>query len=823
MARTGQWRLSIVGAMELQQRYQQGRWASVSAFCEAVGIPRTTYYELIRRDRWFERETLLTTLASIGIPSSDFPRLCEYRGQEPEALQPTSTLAHNKLPHAVTSFIGREQDIMQVRSLLKTATLLTLTGAGGTGKTRLALQVAAELEGSFPDGVWLVELASVPDPDLVPQAVATVFSIREQIGVPLVETLARSLSARSLLIVIDNCEHLLDATAALVSTLVRHCPNIRLCATSRQRLAVTGEQIYSVPSLALPDVSVPVAVADIADVESVRLFVERARLYRPTFKLNHQNAANVALLCRRLDGIPLALELAAARVRSISVEEILVRLDRVFDLLTGGDRTVLPRHQTLRALVDWSYELLLPQEKVLLQRLSVFPAGWTLAAAEVVCSSAPLDKSDILELLTSLVDKSIVLLDERDGTVRYRMYDTLRHYAAEKLELSGESNIVLTRRQNWLLQFALDAEQGIRVGVDHAKCMQRLEWEHDNLRAALVWDGADHSDAQAGMHLAATLWRFWMIHGYSREGYEHLRRALAREYAQERTVVRSSALTAAGNLANNLGDYGAAIDHYLQSISIRQEAAEKSQEWSDKAYVAGLLQGTAEVAATKGDISFARELFTQSQQVHLELLQLHRNAGDKLQIAEALSGPGRVAAELGDYLTARALLEEHLKLRRELGDSRRVGMALTDLSFVARKEGNYAEFRALFEESIGIKSELGDRRGVALGYYDLGEVAWLQSDYSAAHGYYEAALTLFGELGADRQYIAMCMEGVGTVLMQKGNVRQAVQLWSRAASLRASNGTPVELDKRATYEGNMSAARTALGDDEFEAAWSEGQ
>lgn len=822
MARTGLWRLNIDGAAELQKRYQQGRWASVAAFCESVGISRTTYYELIRRDRWFEQETLTTTLAAIGIPTADVPRLSEYKGQEQESAPPLPILP-KKLPRASTSFIGREQDIAYVQGLLRNATLLTLTGAGGNGKTRLALQVANDLYDSFPDGVWLVELSSVSDPDLVPQAVATVFSIREQVGISLVETLAKSLSSRSLLIVLDNCEHLIHATADLVSALVHDCPYIRILATSRHRLGISGEQIYSVPTLALPEPGLTITVEGVAAVESVRLFVERARLYRPSFVLNSQNVVAVASLCNRLDGIPLALELAAAQVRSLSIQDILVRLEGRFDLLKGGDRTDIPRQRSLRTLIDWSYDLLSAPERLLMQRLSVFPGGWTLTAAEAIGAGAPLTEGDVLDLQTALVDKSLVLAEERDGSIRYRMYDTLRHYATEKLESSGETYAVLARRQAWYMQFVRAAEQGIRLGEEHEKCVRSLETEHDNLRSTLAWDGIDAGDAQAGMHIAAALWRFWMISGFSREGYEHLRRALGRANAHEKTDVRSSALAAAGNLANNLGDYDAAINLYLQSVSIRKDLAKLSDEWTHKGYIAALLLGTAEVATTKGDLTLARDLFMQSHAVHLEILQLHRASGDKQHIATALIGLGRIAAELGDYAAAKALLEECLALRRELKDKRNISLALYDMSFAAQKEGDFERVRTLYEECLGIRRELGDRRGVALAYYELGDAAWRQGDFAAALGNFEAGLKQFTELGGDRQYCAMCLEGSAGAQLRMGHARQAVLLWAKASVLRETTGTPIDLDKRTEHEGHLAQARKELGDTEFDRNWLEGR
>ncbi|HLK55620.1 MAG TPA: BTAD domain-containing putative transcriptional regulator [Chthonomonadaceae bacterium] len=732
-----------------------------------------------------------------------------------------SEASHN-LPQSVTSFIGREREIEAVRMLLERVRLLTLIGAGGSGKTRLALQIAEELYGAFPDGVWLVELASLSDPLLVTQALASIFAVREAPGIPLLQTLIKRIASRHLLLVLDNCEHLLAACGQLVSALLRSCPRVWVLATSRERLGIAGEQTYRVPSLALPDLKSPLTVAGLDHVEAVRLFVDRARLSRSDFVLSAHNAPTVATLCHRLDGIPLALELAAARVRSLSVEDIVARLESRFDLLTGGDRTALPRHQTLRALIDWSYDLLTPQERLLLQRLSVFPGGWTLEAAEGVGAGMPLEERDILELLTSLVDKSLVLAEEREGSVRYRMFDTIRQYAAEKLHASGEAEAVFVRRRGWYLAFAQEASEAQRVGQDQGKWLNRLETEHDNLRAALTWSGSDGEGAAAGLLLAAALWRFWMVRGYGNEGWGHLRRALEREGAQERTEARSKALAAAGNMADNQGDYEAARSLYLQSITILQALAERSQEPEYQYSVASLFHHLGNLAVIQGDATTARQMFEEGQAVYAELLQRYREAGEKRALADALVGPGRVAADLGDYAAARAFHEENLALRRELADRRGIGNALISLGGVARLEGDYAAVRRYYSESIAIKQELGDRRGVALAYYELGEVAYRHGDYTASRTFYGTGLSLFGELG-DKQHVALCLEGVAGVLLAQGEAGQAVRQWGSAAALRDTISTPMWHNRRIEFDEQIHKARLALSEEDFAQAWEEGQ
>src|SRR5713226_5481995 len=371
-----------------------------------------------------------------------------------------------------------------VKQLLSSTALLTLTGSGGCGKTRLALQVAADLLEEYADGVWLVELAPLADPALVPQTVASALGVRDAPGRPLTATLTDYLRSKSLLLVLDNCEHLLEAGAQLADALLRSCPRLRLLASSREGLGIGGEQTYRVPSLSLPDARHLPPLERLRDFEAVQLFADRARLSQATFAVTQANALSVAQVCQRLDGIPLAIELAAARVKALSVEKLNERLDDMFRLLTGGSRTALPRQQTLRALIDWSYDLLSPSEGALLRRLSVFAGGWTLEAAEAVCAGEGVEEWEVLDLLTSLVEKSLVLYEERGGEGRYRLLETVRQYARDRLLEAGEAEAVRGRHLGFVLRLAEEAEPKLS-GPEQVVWLDRLEAEHDNLRAAL--------------------------------------------------------------------------------------------------------------------------------------------------------------------------------------------------------------------------------------------------------------------------------------------------------------------------------------------------
>ncbi len=486
----------------------------------------------------------------------------------------------NNLPQQPTSFIGREAQVDEVKALLDKTRLLTLTGAGGSGKTRLSLQVAADLLDGEGDGVWLVELAALADPALVPQAVADVLGVKEQAGMTIQASLVEWLKPKRLLLVLDNCEHLIAACASLAADLLRNCPHVHILASSREPLNVAGEQTYRVPSLSLPDPKQAQTVESLSQFEVVRLFIERAQAVQPTFKVTNANAPAVAQVCFHLDGIPLAIELAAARVRSLSVEEINTRLGQRFRLLTGGSRDTLPRQQTLRALIDWSYDLLTESEKTLLRRLSVFAGGWTLSAAEVVCAGEPVEDWEVLDLLTALVDKSLVVAEPLGDGTRYRLLETVRQYGGDRLGESGEAEAVRGRSASCFLALAEEAEPQLQ-GPEQGSWLVRLEAEHDNLRSSLAWEEQSAAGAEAGLRLAGSLWRFWFVRGHLSEGRQWLGRALARTKpgaagpdgasGGEATATRGKALNGAGNLAWSQSDYAGARALYEEGLTVRRQ------------------------------------------------------------------------------------------------------------------------------------------------------------------------------------------------------------------------------------------------------------
>jgi predicted ATPase len=497
----------------------------------------------------------------------------------------------NNLPQQVTSFVGRQRELADAKAMLEGTRLLTLLGMGGLGKTRLSLQIAADVLEKYPDGVWFVDLAPIKDSSLVPNAAAQVLGVHEEPGKPLVQTLCAHVKEHQALLVLDNCEHLIAACASLADALLGHAPQVRIVATSREALRIRGEQTYPVLPLAVPSRNAD--AESLLRSEAVQLFVERARLQKPSFALNEREAPAVAELCSRLEGIPLALELAAARLRSLSIEEINRRLHDRFKLLTGGSRVALERQQTLRALVSWSYDLLQEQEQILLDRLSVFVGGFDLDAAEAVCGAEPLASEDVLDLVTSLVEKSLVMVKQEDGWSRYGMLETIREFAREHLielgddkgryglqktirdfaheRLVGRDDLAATaaRHCDYYLGVAKKARRALH-GIEQAEWTRRLEIELDNLRAAIALALAGGADPVIAVKLEAALMRFRTLRGYSTEGRNNLRAALALPAIQEPNAARAHALYTAGVLAMNQGDHAEATKMLTESLAIRR-------------------------------------------------------------------------------------------------------------------------------------------------------------------------------------------------------------------------------------------------------------
>jgi predicted ATPase/Tfp pilus assembly protein PilF len=710
----------------------------------------------------------------------------------------------NNLPQQITSFVGREHALRDVRELLGTNRLLTLVGVGGLGKTRLSLQLGAEVLDDYADGVWFVEMAPLSDARLVHQAVASVLRVKEEPGRTVQEALLKFVRDRQLLVILDNCEHLIRACAGLANELLQSGPQVKVLASSRESLRVVGETTYALSTLSVPAPNGDLPVEMMTQYEAVNLFSDRARATQPTFRVNSNNAAAVADICHRLDGIPLAVELAAARVRALSVETIAERLTDRFRLLTGGGATSLPRQQTLRACIDWSYDLLTDAERVLLQRLAVFVGGWGLQGAEAVCTEGQIDKPSVLELLTRLVEKSLVEFEAESG--RYRLLETVRQYARDRQVESGPDETVRDRHRDYYLALAEEAESKLK-GAQQAEWLRRLDDEHENLRAALGWSLVEPGSG-AGLRLCGALQRYWWTRGHLGEGRAWCMRALENVGADVRSPERAKALSAEGQLAYFQGDYAASRARHEESLAIRRKLG-------DQLGVGASLSSLGNVSYEQGDLSAARALYE-------ECLAILRDVGSRSGVATSLNNLGFVLSELGDHAAASALHGESLAIKRELGDRSGIAHSLNNLGRVAYQQGKFGSAQTLYEESLAIRREIGDRIGIASSLNNLGTLSYDQGDFSSARTMHMEALAIWAELD-DLQGIAYSLEGLAPLEAALGSYIRAARRWGAAERLRAEIGSPLSPQEQARYVKIVSSARAnQVVDAAFDRAWQEG-
>lgn len=703
----------------------------------------------------------------------------------------------NNLPRQLTTFIGREREIAEAKRLLAETHLLTITGPGGSGKTRLSLEIGARLLSEYPDGVWLVEFAHLADPARVPQVLATALSVREEADRPLLVTLVDHLRPKRVLLLLDNCEHLIDACAGLADTLLRGCPEVKILPSSREALGLTGEVVFRVPPLSLPDSRIVPALERLAEYEAVRLFVDRAIAVKPDFTLTDDTAAAVVQICRRLDGIPLAIELAAARVRTLSVQQITAHLDERFRLLTGGSRTALPRHQTLRGLIDWSYGLLSEAERELFRRVSVFVGGWTLEASVAVCAGVDVDRYDIVELLGRLVDKSLCLIDGEGSDPRYRLLETIRQYGFEKLAETSEGQVVRARHRDFYLGFAEDAEPRLQ-GPEQVAWLQRLEADHDNLRAALRWS-LDCDETEAALRLGSALSLFWDTHGYVREGREWLDELLA--HARERPTSTVTARRALGKVLDAASRTRARWSEFPQATEFLTQGLAVWRELGDKRGIAEALNNLAVGATQSGDRVRARVLVAES-------LALFRELSDKRGTAHALNNLAEILRSDGDLPGARALFEESVPLFEAIEERRGLSHALDNLGGILTAQGDYGPAEALYSRSRRLAEELGDNHAVATALRSLGGVAHHRGDHERARSFYEDSVARFREMG-DGFCLAKSLIGYALTSHEMGDHEQARVLGDQGLALLREAGAKGELAPRL---GQLGAAALAHGD-----------
>jgi predicted ATPase/class 3 adenylate cyclase len=711
----------------------------------------------------------------------------------------------NNLPAQVTSFVGREREVREVKAQLESFRLVTLLGMGGLGKTRLSLRVATELLAQFPDGVWFLDLAPIRDEALVLSEAAQVLDVREEPDHPLLRTLCTALKARKLLLIFDNCEHLVKASAELANAILRAAPQVRILASSREALRVPGECSY--PVLPLPVPSGQEALEVLARFTAVRLFVDRARLHKPSFELNEREAPAVAELVARLEGIPLALELAAARVRALSLAGINERLKDRYKLLTGGGRVLLPRQQTLRALVDWSYELLEPEQRVLFNRLSVFVGGFDLEAAEAVCGEPPLQADDVMELLSSLVEESLVMTSEHEGGMRYKMLETIRDYASEKLALEADLAATAARHCNHYFAVAKAARGGLK-GPEQALWIQRMETDLDNVRAATALALSGGVDAFIAVKIAIAMMSFWMLRGYSTEGRQVVHDALALPAIQASEVAQAHALYVGAALAGSQSDHGEAQVMLEACLELRRR-----------------LGNPVEVAATLSTLALAHLQAGEPERAaasECEALAIFQERSDLLGQALSQLHLGQIAVYVGDEALALTHLRECLRLEEGLKNREIEGEAELALGERAVNAGRWDEAGQHIRSSLEVCREAHDRRGEALALWWLARLALLGDAPGSAAAGLNAALRTFREFEM-REALAECLEDQGELALHEGQSALGVRLMSAAEEFRERldlKRSPADLKR---WQTRQLAMHQALSDEAFSAAWDAGR
>jgi predicted ATPase/DNA-binding SARP family transcriptional activator len=703
------------------------------------------------------------------------------------------------LPIPISSFIGRGRELAEIKRLLSTARLITLTGVGGSGKTRLAIRVATELLDSFHNGVWWVDFSSLSSAALVPQSVAKCLGVIESPEQALIEAIIAAIQEKEMLLVLDNCEHLVETCAQLANRLLTECPHLKIFTTSREALRVDGEVVFSVPTLLVPKID-RISIAELLlDYESVKLFVARARAVQNSFVVDDHTAVFIAQICARLDGIPLAIELAAARVKTMSVGQITANLNDVFGLLIGRSRTALPRQQTLRALIDWSYDLLSGDEQEVLRCLSVFAGGWTLEAGEAVSNNWTM-----LDLLSHLVDKSLVAVDfEHDNEPRFFLLETIRQYAREKLSESGEAKSIRDRHLAYFLSLAVRAEPEVH-GAEQLLWFDRLEAELDNFRTALEWslEGGERG-AQLGLQMASSLWWFWFLRNHHEES-RWLEKTLEVSRNSTDLVTRANALVRL-----------AWVRFFDESHADEGLTLGRTLGPAGRESVALALLGKGAWAMYQADYARAKSLAEESS-------KLFREIRNRWGLCEALTWMGLSLIFHGEYRQAISPLEESLTLARQANDGDEIGFALWQLGKAAMGQKEYARATVLMEESLALYKELKLYVGITFLLGDLGKVSLAQNDYQRAASHYREALTIHWDRG-NKRFIAEDLERLADVAIMLQQSERAARLLGAAEALRQSTGADLFPYQLEDYERDLEILRSQLDETALRIHWVEGR
>ena len=669
----------------------------------------------------------------------------------PAEFPPLKTLdaRPNNLPEQLTSFIGRFEEINKIKELLNQTRLLTLTGSGGSGKTRLAIQVAGDVIDEYANGVWFIELASLSEGSLLSPAIAKEFGLKEEPNRRPEQTLREYLKDKEMLIILDNCEHLIGPCAELAESLLSNCPGLKIIATSREYLRCHGEQTHRVAPLECPDPKEKTTPGKLSQYEAVRLFIERALAVNSAFRVNNSNAPALAEICYQLDGIPLAIELAAARIKIFNVEKIHERLNDRFRLLSGGKRTALPRQQTLTALIDWSYDLLSEEEKIMWSRLSIFSGGWKMEAAEEICSDEMISKHDVMDIINSLTEKSIIIYNEVKA--RFAMLETIRQYGEEK---NNEVKNLSDKHLHYYLKLAESANKKIRA----LESLQILDNESGNIEKSLN-RAVENNYTEDGLRLAFAMGKYWQLRGYLSDGIRRFESVLP-ENPETKDSIYCKVIGQLGNFARLKGDVDRARKLIEESLQISRDMGDKS--------------GIKETLVRLGILEYDQGRFEEAAKSYEESLAMNRESGDKLSIAILLNNLGNVYSNQGDYSRAVNLYEESLATRREHGDVLGSAICLNNLGIIAYEQGDYEKAEDLLQESLKFRNQMGDRQGIAITLMNLGNTSYNQGEYIKAYGIYKESLEILREID-DKNCIADTLYYLGNVLLEQNDPEQSLK------------------------------------------------